>query len=53
MKPTLDAVFLHGCKSLESESEGIDHEYCFSSVYPMAFIHLDSYDEQYKEDQEA
>lgn len=46
-------MFLHGCESLKSESEGIYHEYCFSSVYPVTFIHFNGYDEQDEEDQEA
>lgn len=50
---TLDAVFLHGCELFESESESIYHEYCFRNVYPVTFVHLESCDEQDKEDQEA
>lgn len=50
---TLDTVFLHSCEFLEGETEGIYHEYCLGCIYPVTFVHLDSYDEQDEEYQEA
>lgn len=46
-------MFLHSSQFLESESQGIHHEYCFCTVYSVTLVHFDSNDEQDKKDQEA
>lgn len=50
---TLNPMFLHSSDLFEGESESVDHEYELCGVDPVELVHLNGYDEEDEEDEEA